>query len=280
MQRDRWPIAAAGATAVVSCSLLALAIGRGWLGPDVGRGANFCEAARDWAVRQPANTFSNLGFVAAGLLIAWHASRRASAGTPALAHRHLATAMACIVVLLGPASAAMHATQSVLGGHLDMLSMYLIASFAAAYAVMRWRRGGIALFTATFASGIAFCELVGLWSAPLPVVRYAGNVAFGLLLLGATVLEVVLIRRGVGYARPSFAYGSLASMVTAFVIWNATNAGLCDPYSPIQGHAVWHLLGAVAAYLLYRYYASERATGPAVAAPGPAPADLRTGAPS
>ena len=38
---------------------------------------------------------------------------------------------------------------------------------------------------------------------------------------------------------------------------NATNAGMCRPYSPLQGHAVWHALDAAAAYLLYRYYASE-----------------------
>src|SRR6185369_17422386 len=125
------PITAAGVTALVSCGLLAVAVWRGWLGPDVGRGTQFCEAARDSPVRQPANTFSNLGFVAAGLLIGWHAGGRGSLGTSLAAHRPLATAMACIVVLLGPASAAMHATQSNAGGHLDLLSMYLIAAFAA-----------------------------------------------------------------------------------------------------------------------------------------------------
>jgi hypothetical protein len=274
MRRDRWPLVLAAGTAVVSTGLLALAVGRGWLGPDVGRGANFCEAAREWAVKQPANAFSNLGFVAAGLAIAAHASLRSNIGTRLLQHRHLATAMACIVVLLGPASAAMHATQSALGGHLDMLSMYLVASFAAAYAVMRWRRGGTRLFAATFVGGIAMCELVGLWSAELPVVRYSGNAAFGLLLISATVLEVRIIRRGESHAEARYAYASLASMLVAFVIWNATNAGLCDPYSPLQGHAVWHLLGALAAYLLYRYYASENQAQPAAA---PVGADVGSG---
>lgn len=48
--------------------------------------------------------------------------------------RRLATGLAVVVVLLGPASMAMHATQSVPGGRLDLLSMYLIGGFAAAYA--------------------------------------------------------------------------------------------------------------------------------------------------
>src|SRR5687768_6546572 len=92
---DNRPLAMAGATAAVSCGLLALAVWQGWLGPDVGRGANFCEAATG-LVRQPANTFSNAGFVVAGLLIAWHAGRARTGGR--LMTRGLATAMACIVV--------------------------------------------------------------------------------------------------------------------------------------------------------------------------------------
>ena len=131
---DRRPFLAALATAVVSTGLLALAIGLDWLGPDVGRGAQFCEAARDGWLKQPANALSNLGFVVAGLVIGWQAP-----GRP-LRFAGLATAYACVVVLLGPASAAMHATQSALGGRLDMTSMYLVSSFAAAYALTRWWR--------------------------------------------------------------------------------------------------------------------------------------------
>jgi Ceramidase len=257
MHRDRRPIIIAGATAVVSCGALALGIWRGWLGVDVGRGANFCDAAREWVVRQPANTFSNVGFVAAGLLIAWHAGAREDIGTSLPAHRRLATAMASLVVLLGPGSAAMHATQSAIGGHLDMLSMYLIASFAVAYATMRWLRGGIQLFAVTFVGGVAFCELVGAWGGGVPVVMSSGNAAFALLLVAATVLEVLIMRRGEAYAQRAYAYASLASILSAFVIWNAAKARLCDPHSLVQGHAIWHILGAVAAYFLYRFYASE-----------------------
>ena len=47
-------------------------------------------------------------------------------------------------------------------------------------------------------------------------------------------------------------------MLVAFAIWNASQHGLCDPQSLLQGHAVWHLLGAVSAYLLFRLWASER----------------------
>lgn len=257
--RDRRPLLLAGITAVLSSGLLILAVARGWLGADVGRGAQFCESAPGWVVLQPANTFSNVGFIAAGILIAWHAGARVGL----LGHRPLATVMACLVVLLGPASAAMHATQSAAGGHLDLLSMYLIASFVVAYAVMRWVRGGVRLFAITFLGGVGFCELIGAWPYGLPVVMHAGNAAFAFLLGLSVVLEVLIMRRGETRTRRRYGYLSLAAVLGAFVVWNATKTWLCDPDSLIQGHAIWHLMCAVAVYSLYRYYASESDRGPA-----------------
>jgi len=183
------PIAITGTVAIVSIGLLAVAIGQGWLGPDVGRGANFCEAARDGFIRQPANTLSNAGFVVAGLLVAVRAGRLPAGG---VVSPTVATFFACIVTLLGPGSAAMHATQSEWGGHLDMLSMYLVASFAAAWAWTRWTRRGTAALVTAYVAGVVACELVGLWPDPVPVVHYAGNLAFGLLLVTATILAFAI----------------------------------------------------------------------------------------
>lgn len=254
------PFPATVAVAAGSIGLLALAVAEGWLGPDVGRGANFCERAHDGAVAQPANTLSNLGFVVAGLLIARHAQRRQH--TDAAHPRHVmsttvATVFACVVVLLGPGSAAMHATQSEWGGHLDMLSMYLVAGFAAAWAWVRWTRRGTRSFVTAYVACVAACELVGLWPEPIPVVHYSGNLAFGVLLVAAVVLETALWRRG--ETDRVFRHGvvALAAMLVAFAIWLLSNAGWCDPDSLLQGHAAWHLLCAVAAYWLYRLYASE-----------------------
>ena len=272
---DRRPLLVAGVTAALSVGLLALAVRGSLLGADVGRGAGFCEAARAGWVKQPANTWSNAGFVVAGLSVAWHARRPDRLGAGLGRHPGLATAYAALVVLLGPASAAMHATQSALGGHLDMLSMYLVASFAASYALMRLRRAGHGFFGVVFAACLLGCEVIGLWGREIPVVMHAGNIAFGVLLLTAVALEVVMLRRGVVHAdlRPGLlAVGSLA---VAFAIWNLTKTELCDPDSLIQGHAVWHLLGAVSAYFLYRYYASEHGPEGTPCAPGEVEARVR-----
>ncbi len=253
------PFLAAVVTAVVSTGLLVLAVRFGWLGPDTGRGANFCEAARDGYLKQPANSLSNLGFVVAGLMIGWRARTPELLGDTLPRFPGLATGYACVVVLLGPASAAMHATQSSLGGVLDMTSMYLVAGFAAAYSLTRWWRREPVFFWQLFLLLVAACELVGLWDGDVPVVHYGGNLAFGLLLVLAAVVETRLWRRGPARADLRYGVGALASMLVAFVIWNLSQHGWCDPHSLVQGHAAWHLLDAVAAYLLFRLYASERA---------------------
>lgn len=250
------PLLVTAAVAIGSITLLALALTEGWLGPDVGRGANFCEAARDALVRQPANTYSNAGFVVAGLAVAWHVGRRPTNGR--VMGVTMATAYASLVVLLGPGSAAMHATQSAWGGHLDMLSMYLVAGFAASYAVTSWLGRGPGTFALTFAASLVASELAGLWPHHVPVLLYGGNVAFAALLLVALVLEVSLWRRGETQCTIGFGLAAAGAMVLAFGIWVPSQHGWCNPHSLLQGHAAWHLLSAAAAYFLYQLYASER----------------------
>ncbi|MEZ5097226.1 MAG: ceramidase domain-containing protein [Nocardioides sp.] len=244
--------------AVTSVGLLALAVRLGWLGPDIGRGATFCEEPRPGLVRQPANTYSNAGFVLAGLLAAWRSSRPDRWGERWAARPWLPTALACLIVLLGPGSGAMHATQSAWGGHLDTASMYLVAGFAAAYAAMRWLRRGLATGVALFAGFLVLCELAGAWPHEVPVFMFGGNVAFAALLLLAIALETALLRRHETTVTLGFGLGAIATMAVAFGVWNLARHGWCDPTSRLQGHAVWHLLGAVSAYLLFCYYASER----------------------
>ena len=73
------------------------------------------------------------------------------------------------------------------------------------------------------------------------------------------VLEVRLRRRVAGPGDARWIGAAFASMAVAFTIWNLSKDGrpLCHPDSLLQGHAAWHLLCAVAAYCLYRYWVSE-----------------------
>lgn len=249
----RRPFVTAVVTAVLSLGLLLAAVRHGWLGPDVDRGSQFCEAEHAGLLRQPVNSLSNVGFVVAGLAIGWRAGRPSGR----LARPGLGTFMAVLVTLLGPASMAMHATESDLGGHLDMLSMYLVASFAASYALVRWLGGGSALAGALFVGLVLLCVAVERGVGSFPVPGHAGNTAFGLLLVVAATVEVGPLR---GRRRDlRWGYAAVGVMLLALAIWWLSWDGrpLCDPSSVLQGHAAWHLLCALAAYCLYRLYVSE-----------------------
>ncbi|HVV72521.1 MAG TPA: hypothetical protein VHI52_13660, partial [Verrucomicrobiae bacterium] len=50
---------------------------------------------------------------------------------------------------------------------------------------------------------------------------------------------------------------SLGILLLAFSIWNLSLTRAASR-SLLQGHAMWHLLCALSAYYLFRYYESER----------------------
>ncbi len=237
---------------VLAWGLLLLGAGQGWLGEATGRGGEFCEAGRGGLLRQPVNTLSNLGFTVAGLAIAWRRDR--TPGAPAAL-----AAYAVVVALLGPASAAMHATETPLGGRLDLLSMYLLASFTTAYAAVRsgWldeRRGAV-----LFGGLVLVCEAVGSLPVAVPVLMHPGNIAFAALLLLTIGLEGRLVRRG--RAELGWGLASVGTLLLAFAIWSQAKDGsaLCAPESLLQGHGAWHLLDALAAWFLAQHYRARRA---------------------
>lgn len=258
--RDRRPLLVAVAVAAISVLTVLAAARWGWLGPDVGRGDEFCEAARPGWIRQPANTWSNLGFVVAGVAVAVHAGNRLRLGLTLGAHPGLATTFAALVVLLGPGSMAMHATQSDLGGHLDLLSMFLVSGFALAYALMRFLGRRPPFFAVVFALAVLAGMAVHLRGGTVPVLGHVGNAAFAVQLTVAVVLEVAIARRPGARQDVWWAVASVLTLTTAFAIWTTGMRGhaWCDPDTLLQQHAGWHLLCAAAAYLLFRHYAAER----------------------
>jgi hypothetical protein len=259
------PIAFTTLVAVISLGLLAAAVGFGWLGLDVDRGADFCERSGG-LVPQPVNTLSNLGFVVAGLAVAVQTGRPGGLGAGSLDRWPVvALTYASIVVLLGPGSMAMHATETAAGGWLDMTSMFLIAAFVVAYAAMRCFRRGPRFLAAVFIAALAGCELVVMVDKPVPVIMSTGNLAFGGCLAAGVLLERQVARRGDAALDRRWLWAVLGILAAACGVWMTAKSGsaLCFPHSLYQGHAVWHLLCALAAWLLFQFYVSEHPVPPA-----------------
>lgn len=211
----------------------------------------FCETPHAGSlVLQPANSWSSLGFVIVGFWIML-APRDPKAETVFTGWFALWFAFTALVIGVG--SFLLHATLTLWGQFYDVLGMYLLSGFLVAYAVQRWRGwsnwAALALYAAICAALITV-----LWIAP-----ETRRWLFAIVLGVAIAVELILarpLRPGVRVA--FFGYGLIANAV-AFGIWILDNTRtVCAPDSLVQGHAIWHLLGAAALYFNYLYYRSER----------------------
>lgn len=205
----------------------------------------FCEAIRDTFVRQPANTWSSLAFVIVALWVASWRPRRGLSGV-ALTDAE-AGLFSGSLALIGLGSAFYHASLTFVGQVLDVSGMYLVATF-----ILLHRLGQrLALSPLWGVLGFVLVNAV-LMTAQVttPALR---RVVFGFLLLAALVVEW-------RSSRVSRAWLTTCAgvMGIAFLIWVADRQRLvCAPESIVQGHAIWHVLGALAAACLWRSYETE-----------------------
>ena len=252
---SRQLIAAAALSAMIAAITISLLNG---IGPEWSRFAPasctetrcFCEMPRTGALLlQPANSLSSFGYVFAGLLMILMAgSRDWMSAFPPLA----ASVLGGAAIIVGIGSVLLHATLTLWGQFFDVLGMYLISGFFLISALAKWR--SITDRRAMIYYALLCALLVAILYA-LPEVR---RWLFAVVLLAAIVLELVFARPRRPRVRTGYYVAGLIANVVAFTIWNLDQNGqLCAPDSPLQGHAVWHLLGAVALWFAFLYYRSE-----------------------
>lgn len=213
----------------------------------------FCEIPRENAlIVQPANTWSSFAFVLAGILMIIVANSRTSASAmPASASRTLGVT----AIIVGLGSGLLHATLTLWGQFFDVVGMYLVGSFFLVRGLARWRcipdGAAIAIY-------IVLCAILIVMLAMLPEVR---RWLFAVLLLLAVIVEVIFARPLRPGVRFEYYLLGLLATVVAFVLWSLDQSGvLCAPRSLLQGHAVWHVLGAASLWLTFCYYRSERSS--------------------
>ena len=223
----------------------------------------FCERFQDALVAQPANTWSNLGFVAVGLLVGAQAARDLAGGSAPrnrmTTTRFYPALYAGVAAFLGPGSAAMHASTTRWGGRVDVFSMYLWILWVIAFQITRLRNGNERDFLRIWLPMVA---VIGVphFAGWIP---FSSDVLFGLLVTAGVVFETLLVRNPeTPSGRTSFLFWAVGAFLLAFAIWipSRTEGPLCDPDSLVQGHAIWHLLCAGSVWFLYRYARSIQPT--------------------
>ncbi|RYY33409.1 MAG: hypothetical protein EOP59_17665 [Sphingomonadales bacterium] len=250
------------ALALTALSALVVVAGLAALGPDWAAYAPatctathcFCETPRAGTlIVQPANSWSSYGYVLVGFLMIVLASGRdwASAMPPLAARTFGLTA-----ITVGLGSVLMHATLTLWGQFVDVLGMYMVGSFLLVRALARWRRipDGRAI--------ILYIALCGALVAVLILLPEVRRWLFAVLLILAILVELIFARPLRPGARLGYYLGGILAKALGFTIWVLDQQGVvCSADSLLQGHAVWHFLGAVSLWLSFSYYRSERLPG-------------------
>lgn len=205
----------------------------------------FCEALASGPVRQWSNAVSSLAFcVVAAAVVLLPAHMRADANTRL--DRYLFWGAASVI---GIGSAFFHASLTFWGQTIDVLGMYLLVTLLLLWS-LRQRLSlsamqGLTLYVMTN------LVLFGLLILVPALRRYV----FAALVLAVFGLEYSA-RDSRGNSRPArHLWYAIAVLGTGFAVWISDITRLaCSPSSLIQGHAVWHLCGAVSSFMIYRYY--------------------------
>jgi hypothetical protein len=222
----------------------------------------FCEQVRAGeTVRQPSNAWSSLTFALTGLVVAGVAWRDRSRNVPAGPRNPMAgswfypLAFAASAIVIGLGSAFYHASLTFTGQFFDVFGMYLLTTLMLAYALRRLFR----LSDAVTIPGYLLLNVPLTWLlVTLPEFRRS---AFAVVLIVALALEIIVWRRWRPDIRKELFGGGFLLFASAYAVWILDNTRiLCSPASLLQGHALWHILGAAATWLLFLYYRSEEAS--------------------
>jgi len=202
----------------------------------------WCEAQLCSWVVEPANTWSNLAYVLAGLALLWIGARR---GERTLRIFGLAQ------IAVGICSLVYHMTFSGVLQVLDFLGMYVFTNLLIGLNLVRLGALSQQRFWPCYgASVVALTALtVALRFTSFPI----QGIVF-LLILAIVATEALQDARAGADRR--FFLASLATLVVAAGFSAADVTGvLCDPNDHfVQGHAIWHVLGAISLVFAACFY--------------------------
>ena len=241
-----------GAFAIVLVTISALAllpsnVWAGWQPATCLKAGCFCESANTHSpIRQAANTYSSLAFVFSGMLVM--AGKQVSRRFP----RRYAVIMSVASIIVGVGSAFYHASLTFIGQFFDVFGMFLLAAFTLVYA---WERIWDLRLTTTLSLYLALNLFLSWLQIVIPDTR---RYAFAIVLIVALFFESYFRMKHKPQIEVRWLRYGIGLLTAAYSIWIIDNTRtVCFENSLLQGHAVWHILGAISVLFLHRYYVSE-----------------------
>ena len=201
----------------------------------------WCEQQICSVIREPANTWSNLGFVFVGIWMLWHC-RNSKYG-----HLRL---LGYFSILIGLMSGFYHASSSFIGEVFDYSAMFFISTYFICANLARMRDW-------TYRKLKIVATLVLIPSILLLIkFKIVGATLFGAQIAVSVLIELRLWK--LSAQKPNYRpfLMTLACFLVAYGIWNLDRLKIvcAADFHWFSGHAAWHLLDAAALYFMYHFY--------------------------
>jgi len=202
---------------------------------------DWCEPTICAWINEPANTWSNLGFILVGLYL-----YKKYSSTPLLKNFGL------IVFIMGLFSGIYHATNNYFSQHLDFFGMSLFVSYVLAFQWLRAKNLKLASLHAYFwfFMSVNLILLISLAFLKLPIQSLLLINTIPIILLEAFVFAIRKRRSPLRFFAISLFLLILAQVSAQIDLKRI----YCDPQNVwLHGHVIWHLLCAVAMYFIAQH---------------------------
>ena len=234
--------------------------------PAGGNAFHFCESNHmDQLIRQPSNTWSNLGYFLVALFMLTMGvndlkqSGRKASDNFLVRYPVFSILFGLYAMYLFIGSFLFHASLSSYFQKMDQTGVYSIAIIVLAFNLYKifpvFRFKGTWKSTHTL---MAITTLVLNYVIFEKLQRININILFPVImaLVFLTSCYYLLFVSNEHYFT-NYLWAALSALILASVIWilDRTNVA-CNPNSILQGHALWHLLTAVSILFIYLYYRS------------------------
>lgn len=200
---------------------------------------HFCEETLTGPIKHPADTWTNIGPLVAGVMILIHALRP------------LERLLGVASLWTGVASAYFHASNTVLGETLDLSGMFM---FILSIAALQQYRSTPKMSVA----GLIFMVLAG---AGVMTILSALPTAWAGPILMFAVIVVIVIGRGIHDRKLGpWAWALVGTFVIAWSFWWLDFLHfLCYPSNHIlTGHGIWHLLNGLVFWFAFLHFRTTK----------------------
>ena len=211
-------------------------------------------------IRQPFNSWSNLAFLYAGILILYNTWRSNSKNENYIKrNKIIGFAFGILLCILFTGSFLFHASLTTFFGKTDMIGTYGIPLFLGMIGISRIFVYHNLLQEKTAAIVcVAVTYILGYLLAFHYIILINMIVSFGTLLIVAGLTALYLLSRKDILFDRKLLFLNILLVLLACILWILDHNNIvCFPYSNIQLHSFWHVLNGMAAYYMFEFFKSE-----------------------